>query len=1596
MIVPLYARNIESLEGTKMEIWVNKEKTIAEIPFLPYFYSKERRSIPLADETLETVKFISDMKERSVYKYSFSSVKHIPDYRDANSMECDIPFVQRVAIDDEFYFKKFPQTDLLDIFYFDIEVDSFGKFPKSDTNPIIAICYAFNDEEPVVLEIDKLEDGDYDILTKFMNALQEKNPDIITTYFGNTFDIPYVLDRLAIHNISTASFTRAENSESFFMSDENEKIIFIKGRCLFDIFDEVKRDQSLFGIADRKMKTVAEWFNLSRVIRKIKGFEKYDVIVEDVSNTRAMIGTKRLHDYVLSDVLITRELSNIYLPNVITFAEMIGLPLNIMMHRSSSMPHTILSARNLKLINIISDAPNFVRYPEIFGKPEEVEKYGRKATEFVGGTKFQGAVVGCNLKYQKKVVHKLYHRDYRCLPRGELVFTTSGYKNIEDIEINDELWTGRIFNKVADKVSMKVNNIVELQISDGTILRQTNKHRLRTNRGVLPVEDIHVGDKIFSPKQTLLRNNKDGYDELFELLGIFVCEGSMYRKKRWLKDKQHLKGRWFTQSQTHCSVKHHEVDFKNHITGLIKKYSGFDVKWKTIYKFKGTDKEFSYLNVYDTRKEVYDWFKKLLDKYYSLEEISKSIPRIKGFLAGCFKSDACWNVARHSIMLNTTDYKRIQIIMKCLQILGIHFSCVKDKKIYQEGHFLSYRLEICYDSEMNKIFSWFNWDSYRDDKVDRFQKRTTVHRLDGKWLKIVNKVVIDGDYEVYDLTMTDQTDPYFVHNGYETHNSLYPSIIMYFNISPETISFVKYKDFVDKYFNVTDYSDYRILEFGDDRIQKNVVVKILKKEGFATREMKRFYDERVKIKDMLEDMSITEEKRLSLKSASVIYKVLLNSVSEDTNVIVRSNNKSKLVIKNKIYPYANSWIDIKKIKDVQDGEYTLSSNSKKQYNNQFREVKKVWSHIPKYDYVYKIKTQGGKIIEVTPDHSVYGIKQSHVVYYDKDVFGKQIKVLKLSSLDDNKVNVLKGSELVVGDFLRCLDKEVCYDNHKMSDIEIDVGAVIKDRKNLYVVMKKNDVINDKPLYKPNGACYYCKPEFQSDNIFYKRNTKQYYVHYDEATENQKRVGKLCINDFNKTCRGVYFPCYIKVDEVFVEYLSWFIAEGYAHQNSVYISQAMDGKYFNDVKTSVQNFVQNMGINYKLNDMKRKTMNIGNFCIHNKIFNLFMTDLVGKGARKKIIPSIMYNVSKKLKILFLDVYNKGDGTYHKGKDYCIKTASNNIMNAISFMCGQLKFYCAISQEKNGIYCLCIKKKTHLKRRRFNKIKSIEKRFLRKNEKVYDLSVDENENFYAGQGWILAHNSYFGTSGSSFMKYANVWQAITITAIGRFLIRFIIKMCNDNWCVLDTDGVFLTIDLDEEQLSIDVNKMLKDKFNVDAEFMLEGDFYEAGYALRMKNYVLLKRGKLIKHGVSFKASSKNHIFSDALDKIAMAVLKGEDVYEIAKKCYDMSSRTMAEFVQRTTINRPLVEYASQPKAGKKGCLQVQVGKQVEGFHESPIVVGDSISYVKTTTGYEIRETVSDQKIDKEYYRKQVLSVLKRFNQTQIIWQLKNPGQKTLGAF
>lgn len=383
--------------------------------------------------------------------------------------------------------------------------------------------------------------------------------------------------------------------------------------------------------------------------------------------------------------------------------------------------------------------------------------------------------------------------DFACLPEGEFVFTKNGYKKVEDLIVGDEsISMDYKSNQIKAIRKEKSDIIIELTLSSGDILRVTPNHKIPIFKGIkkntptiinnikiTEAEKINIGDNLISP--VLETDMKVGQEnDLLELLGIFLCEGRQDKIKRFIADKKHPSGRNSTASRTELTIKKHELDFKRRIDELLIKHIPYKITWKEIFK-SSLGRRYSSLSIKDTRRDVYDCFKKIVDDNYNLETITKNQSNIKSFLKGVFKSDATFNIAHNKkeFVIQNHDEKLMMIIRRCLDILGIYYNTYVSRK--PEGHSKrkTISINISYGSELDKLFSWFIFESYRDEKICN---KYSIYNQKNKIVKIIKIEKIRGDFNVYNISMDRQESPFYIHNGYYTKNSAYPHAIMMGNL----------------------------------------------------------------------------------------------------------------------------------------------------------------------------------------------------------------------------------------------------------------------------------------------------------------------------------------------------------------------------------------------------------------------------------------------------------------------------------------------------------------------------------------------------------------------------------------------------------------------------------------------------------------------------------------------------------------------------------------------------------------------------------------------------------------------------------------------
>lgn len=347
MKVPLSVKTVVGRDNKQyIEVWTNGSKGVVKAPFDPYFYSsyEMKLSVKHDNEILNKI-LLSSGRESKVFKYSFPNVRYVSQYRESDNFESDIVFTDRILIDESNFFLNYPNKNKLKVLFFDIETDSIGIFPTPERNAIIGIGCKCGDKKK--LFISDTYDNDELILKKFFDFIRKTDPDILAHYNGNKFDIPYIIARMKKWGIPLNMWTRS-GQEPYEFKDT----IFIDGRVSFDIYNEVMRDQTLFGIKNHKMKTVAKWIDKQK---------KLDIKEIELSNMRSLVGTDTLKEYLKSDVLVTEFLFNVYFKNVLMLAEMLGIPLNLIVDSSPSFIPQIIHGRYFGKMNIISNGTNEVR-----------------------------------------------------------------------------------------------------------------------------------------------------------------------------------------------------------------------------------------------------------------------------------------------------------------------------------------------------------------------------------------------------------------------------------------------------------------------------------------------------------------------------------------------------------------------------------------------------------------------------------------------------------------------------------------------------------------------------------------------------------------------------------------------------------------------------------------------------------------------------------------------------------------------------------------------------------------------------------------------------------------------------------------------------------------------------------------------------------------------------------------------------------------------------------------------------------------------------------------------------------------------------------
>lgn len=264
--------------------------------------------------------------------------------------------------------------------------------------------------------------------------------------------------------------------------------------------------------------------------------------------------------------------------------------------------------------------------------------------------------------------------------------------------------------------------------------------------------------------------------------------------------------------------------------------------------------------------------------------------------------------------------------------------------------------------------------------------------------------------------------------------------------------------------------------------------------------------------------------------------------------------------------------------------------------------------------------------------------------------------------------------------------------------------------------------------------------------------------------------------------------------------------------------------------------------------------------------------------------------------------------------------------------------------------------------------------------------EAESFIRAYGLKVVLNSLYGLFGSAANSYGELGAAALITGVGRQLLQNGVKFLGEDNCIcIDTDGLKSILDVS----LADMNAMA-DKYVVEQLYGLplihfEKEHYPAMFSREMKTYLLLNaKGEMEVHGVGFKSSRKAPVVDRIINEIGPQMLKHGHAAtkKLAMKYYDLKELPRESFVMEMKLGKSIDSYAP-------GALSRKLAEMYKSQLSQVIRVGDSMSYIKTTKGYEPDTPYAFNRLDEKYYLKAIDEAVQSLGYS-------NPFMRTLGEW
>lgn len=328
----------------------------------------------------------------------------------------------------------------------DIETESWWpRFPNPIENKILMVGYKIvgGGRPPTkveILDIGNSKNSDKELLEELTRIIREDGVDIISTYYGRFFDLPYIAQRMIGHMTKEEKecFPIKEYYPSYIWAPDSLRDLVVEGmkeeleiedfrermldlskvKCTYDkrgnllwnipgfllsydiMHTDVKhksdhqdrityRDTSLVDLKSRSLKAVSKHY----------GYNPIQLSEEEIGSTVVLYekDKQKFIDYLISDVEATEHLFNTYFYANLELAEHTNSPLSHMINREDGTTASILLEKELRKKNIYPLKKNSKKYQNYFKSSEH-------------GGKFQAALVTVQ---KKGLFDKLYKVDFK-------------------------------------------------------------------------------------------------------------------------------------------------------------------------------------------------------------------------------------------------------------------------------------------------------------------------------------------------------------------------------------------------------------------------------------------------------------------------------------------------------------------------------------------------------------------------------------------------------------------------------------------------------------------------------------------------------------------------------------------------------------------------------------------------------------------------------------------------------------------------------------------------------------------------------------------------------------------------------------------------------------------------------------------------------------------------------------------------------------------------------------------------------------------------------------------------------------------------------